>query len=65
METDIPYEYKSNEVSMTKVMKIKLLKKIDNNNINIEFLRSLGIPLLRGPVTLSKEDASKIEEMTK
>ena len=65
VETDIPYEYKSKEVSMTKVMKIKLLKKIDNNNINIEFLRSLGIPLLRGPVTISKEAASKIEEMTK
>ena len=65
VETDIPYEYKSKEVSMTKVMKIKLLKKIENNNINIEFLRSLGIPLLRGPVTISKEIASKIEEMTK
>ena len=46
-------------------MKIKLLKKIDNNNIDIEFLRSIGIPLLRGPVTISKEVANKIEEMTK
>ena len=62
VETDIPFTYKSEEVSMTKLMKIKLLKKIEHNNINFKYLKTIGISLIRGPVTISKDIADKIEE---
>ena len=65
VETDIPFEYKSKEVSMSKLMKIKLLKKIEHNEITFKYLRALGISLIRGPVTLSKDIVDKIEEKIK
>ena len=63
VETDIPYEFKSKEVSMTKLMKIKLLKTVNHNEITFKKLKELGISLIRGPVSISEEIASKIDEL--
>ena len=63
VETDIPYEFKSKEVSMTKLMKIKLLKEVNHNEITFKKLKELGISLIRGPVSIDKEIASKIDEL--
>ena len=62
VETDIPFEYKSKEVSMTKLMKIKLLKKIEHNDIDFKYLRSIGISLIRGPVSISEDIAIQIDK---
>jgi len=65
VETDIPYEFKSKEVSMTKLMKIKLLERVDGNDINFAYLKTLGVSLIRGPVSISKEMAMKIDQKIK
>ena len=62
VETDIPFEYKSKEVSMTKLMKIRIIKKIDHNEITFKYLRTLGVSLIRGPVTLTEEMAKEIDK---
>ena len=63
IETDIPYEYKDKNVSMEKVMKIKLLKKYKKDEFTFKKLNEYGIKAIRGPrsVTdkLSKELNSK------
>ena len=65
VETDIPFEYKGEDVSINKLMKIKLLKRIDNNKIDFKFLKSIGISLIRGPVSINKDMAEKIDALMK
>lgn len=62
VETDIPFEYKSEDVSITKLMKIKLIKRIDNK-IDFKFLKSIGVSLIRGPVSITKDMAEKIDAL--
>ena len=62
VETDIPFEYKSEDVSITKLMKIKLIKRIDNI-IDFKFLKSIGVSLIRGPVSITKDMAVKIDAL--
>ena len=54
-EVDIPYEYKDINVSMTHVMKIKLLEKLDNKEYTFKYLNNLGIKAIRGPRKITKE----------
>ncbi len=61
VEKDIPYEYRGENLRIDKLMKIKLIKRIDEG-LPFSFLKSLGVTLIRGPVTLSEEQAKKIEE---
>lgn len=63
VEINIPYEYKSKEVSMHQVMKIKLLKEVEHDNINFPYLKSIGVNLIRGPVLIDKDIANKIERI--
>lgn len=49
IETDIPYEYMSREVSMTHVMKIRLIRKYDQNQFTFKKLNEYGIKAIRGP----------------
>ena len=65
VETDIPFEFKSKEVSMSKLMKIKLLEKVEHNNINFAYLKTIGISLIRGPVSINEETAKKIDTKIK
>ena len=57
-ETDIPYEYRSKQLTITKLMKIKLLKRYPTDTLTFEVLKSqYGIFAVRGargiPDTLS------------
>ena len=65
VETDIPFEYKGENVSINKLMKIKLLKSIDNESIDFNFLKTIGVSLIRGPVSITKEMAEKIDTLIK
>ncbi len=55
VEVDIPYVFKNKDVSMTKVMKIKLLKRYNENDFTFKKLNDYGIKAVRGPRGLSKE----------
>ena len=54
IEVDIPYDYNDGFVSMNKVMKLKLLKRY-NDEYTIDKLSSYGIKSIRGPRSISKE----------
>lgn len=54
IETDIPYEYKDKNVTMQKVMKLKRIKKYDNE-YSIDKLEKYGIKSVRGPRNISQE----------
>ena len=52
-ETDIPYNYKDNNLTIKKVMKIKLIKEY-NDKYTFKFLNQLGIKSIRGPRKISE-----------
>lgn len=58
LEVNIPYEYKDNNVSMKKVMKIKLLTRYAKDKYNFEYLNKYGVKAIRGPRSMP-EDLSK------
>lgn len=53
LDTDIPYEYQDQNLSMKKVMKIRLLKTYDKNQYTFEKLKEYGIKAIRGPRRIS------------
>lgn len=61
VEVNIPYEYKDKNVSMSHVMKIKLLKKLENKDYTFEFLNKLGIKAIRGPRKIAKDISEKLK----
>ena len=61
IEVNIPYEYKDKNVSMNHVMRIKLIKRLDNKEYTFEFLNKLGIKAIRGPRKIAKEISEKIK----
>ena len=60
-EVNIPYEYKDDNISMSYVMKIKLLKKLDNKEYSFEYLNKLGIKSIRGPRKITKEISKRLK----
>ena len=61
IEVNIPYEYKDKNVSMNNVMRIKLIKKLDNKNYTFDYLNKLGIKAIRGPRKITKEINDKLK----
>ena len=59
-ETDIPYEYQDKNVSMKRVMRIRLLKRFKEDKYTFEYLNSLGIKAIRGPRRLNKQISDKL-----
>ena len=55
LEVDIPYKYSDKNVSMKKVMKIKLLKRYEQDIFTFEKLNKYGIKAIRGPSGLTDE----------
>ena len=55
LEVDIPYKYSDKNVSMKKVMKIKLLKRYEQDIFTFEKLNKYGIKAIRGPRGLTDE----------
>jgi len=58
---DIPYDYKDDNLSIDHVMKIKLLKRLDDKNYTFEYLNNLGIKSIRGPIKISKIISDKLQ----
>lgn len=55
LESDIPYEYKDKHISMTKVMKLQLLKRLNWQNYTLDKLKKYGIKVIRGPRRVPEE----------
>lgn len=55
LEIDIPYTYQDKNLSMSKVMKIKLLKSYDKDKYTFAKLKEYGINSIRGPRSITKE----------
>lgn len=56
METDIPYNYVSKELTVNKIMRIKLLERIDPKIYSFEVLnKEYGVPFIRGPRSMPKK----------
>ena len=47
---------------MNKLMKIKIIKHVEHNDLTFKYLKTLGISLIRGPVSISKEVALEIDK---
>jgi predicted DNA-binding protein (MmcQ/YjbR family) len=50
---DIPYEYESRQIKIQRVMRIKLLKKYDENLYTLQWLQEHGIKMVRGPMRIN------------
>ena len=59
-EVNIPYEYKDNNVSMKYVMKLKLIKDLNDKEYTFKYLNSLGIKAIRGPRKINKTISDKL-----
>lgn len=62
LEANIPYEYKSKNVSMKKAMRIKLLKKYDGNLFTFKKINEYGIKAIRGPRSITKKLSKKLNK---
>ena len=60
IETDIPYEYKDKNLSIKKVMKIKLLKKYKEDEFTFKKLNEYGIKAIRGPRSVTDKLSKKL-----
>ena len=49
VEIDIPYDYKDDNLTITKLMKIKLIKKYKEKEFSYSKLNEYGIKAIRGP----------------
>ncbi len=49
LETDIPYDFKNENLTIKSLMKIQLLKKYKSQEFSFKRLNELGIKAIRGP----------------
>ncbi len=63
LETDIPMEYRDENVSMKRVMRLKLLRRYDGAPIGRELLQKHGVFAVRGPRSMPRSLETEIEEM--
>ncbi|MBS7021024.1 MAG: MmcQ/YjbR family DNA-binding protein [Firmicutes bacterium] len=61
-EVDIPYQYEDKNLSMKKVMKIKLLKRYEKDAFTFDRLKTYGIHAIRGPRRIDKKLSEKLKE---
>lgn len=54
LEVNIPYQYQDENLSMKKVMKIKLLKRYQPDEFTFDKLKTYGIHAIRGPRRMSE-----------
>ncbi len=62
IDVNIPYEYSDKNLSMNKVMKIKLLKEFDNNLFTFDKLKKYGVNSIRGPRSIPKKLSDEINK---
>lgn len=63
VEVDIPYEYSDKNVSMTRVMRLKLLKHYNEEKIDFSLLKKHGVSAVRGPRRMPDTLKYRIKEL--
>ena len=59
IEVNIPFDYKDKNLSIKRVIRIKLLKRYKEKEISFENLKKLGITSIRGPRKVNKVVSKK------
>ena len=62
LQTDIPYEYQDQNLTMKKAVKLKVLKEIPHGLCPISKMRELGVKAVRGQRTASAELTAYLKE---
>ena len=62
VETDIPYEYKNNNLSIKKIMKIKLIKRYNQDVFTFKKLNKYGIKAIRGPRSVTSKLSKELNK---
>lgn len=62
VEVDIPYDYADENVSMSHVMKIRLLHTYGENEFGIDMLKRRGVKSVRGPRSIPYSLRTELEE---
>jgi len=62
IEVNIPYEYQDKNLSMNRVMKIKLLKKYKEDQYTFSKLNEYGVRSIRGPRSMPKKLSKEINQ---
>lgn len=62
IELNIPYSYKSKQLSMTTVMRIQLLKKYPKTAFPLEKLKTYGVTTVRGPRFVPSKLAKELKK---
>ena len=55
VETNIPYHYSDDNLTISKVMRIKLLKRFKEDEFTFPFLKQYGVNAIRGSRSMPKE----------
>lgn len=65
VEVNIPYKYSDDNLSMSYVMKLKILTRYDKEPISFAMLKEHGVTAVRGPRSIPKELVKAIEKLYK
>lgn len=55
LEVNIPHQYADDNLSMSKVMRLKLLNRFPQDKFTFDVLKSYGVKSIRGPRSMPKE----------
>ncbi len=62
VETDIPYTYQDENLSITQIMKLKLLKRYDKEEFSFETLKKYGVNAIRGPRSVTSKLSKELNK---
>lgn len=62
IEVNIPYEYKDKNLSMNRVMKLRLLKRYDKDQYPFSKLNECGVKAIRGPRSVPKQLSEELNK---
>lgn len=63
LKIDIPYDYSDGNVSMSKLMKLKLVRRYNKEPISFAMLKEYGVTAVRGPRGIPRELVRAIEKL--
>ena len=62
VETDIPYDYQDKNLSITQIMKLKLLKRYNKEEYPFETLKKYGVNAIRGPRSVTSKLSKELNK---
>lgn len=62
IEVNLPYEYEDKNLSIKKVMRIKLIKEYNKDEFNFSKLKEYGIKAIRGPRLITEELSKELNK---